>query len=184
MSELERHTPAQQRFHRFLEAGDNFQCPKCGTSSEKGMFYIDTTFCPLDNRDPVLCMCEVIHAEDYCVCENCGWDGSARSVYNATKKRKNFVSCPTCKGKGVVKGDHLPPEKMPDSLGTLHAGIPIVGFHVLQRKGRPDVIWAYALNTEGKQMPMKFQVEEGEGPEYVKREFGADDDDAIKVVKG
>lgn len=102
MPPLENHTPKDQAFHRFLDT--HFTCPRCGAGDGPDGLYIDMKACPLEPDDE-WSECEVIHAGDCCACQGCGWSGTARQVYNAAKKKCDYVVCPCCKGIGLVAKD-------------------------------------------------------------------------------
>ena len=81
---------------RFQPNNEEFKCPKCKALA--GDFYIA---CPADGADED---CELLHMEDDLECLKCGYGASGKSWALRTARQMNLVTCPTCKGKGKVKG--------------------------------------------------------------------------------
>jgi hypothetical protein len=100
MPPLEDHTPAQQQFHRFLD--DKFFCPRCGKGPEEEGLFIEDKVCPQD-RTAQWSECEVLHRGDLCVCDSCGWSGTATRVAAAYKKKHNLKPCQHCGGTGFER---------------------------------------------------------------------------------
>ena len=69
-------------------------CPKCGAGVDDG-WVID--YVP-DEAHPD---CELLHDEDYIICENCGYETTGKNLVRRYLKRKDMVTCPLCRGKGV-----------------------------------------------------------------------------------
>lgn len=101
------HTPKELAFSAALDVEGVFVCPRCKKPNEyvnrdglsvQGIVIDGPHECP-DNT------CEVILPEDWCVCyaADCGWDGTARQVLTAAKKRLNLKPCPHCRGTGLVR---------------------------------------------------------------------------------
>lgn len=72
-------------------------CPKCGADPE--FFYIDASDASAHDE------CNQLHDKDSVLCNRCGggWTGKALAAILA--KRLRLVTCPTCKGRGVVDDD-------------------------------------------------------------------------------
>ena len=53
--------------------------------------------------------CGKLHEKDTVICNQCegGWSG--QKVASILAKRLHLVTCPTCKGKGVVAGEESAP---------------------------------------------------------------------------
>jgi hypothetical protein len=71
-------------------------CPQCGTSGSETNFdfYVEESYGKED--------CELLHEDDYIVCTKCGYETTGKKFVTQLLKRKNEVTCPCCKGRGVV----------------------------------------------------------------------------------
>jgi rubredoxin len=74
---------------------EDWKCPACGAGEDQ--FYIDQ----MDSDDPD---CTLTHAGDVCVCYSCHGTWTLKTIINKWARKKNFVICPHCKGKGFVEG--------------------------------------------------------------------------------
>jgi len=71
---------------------DEWVCPKCGSL---GMV--------IEELDPKAAPdCEKIHELDVIQCPDCGHDGYGKHVTNLMMRIANLVTCPCCRGRGVV----------------------------------------------------------------------------------
>lgn len=75
---------------------EEFKCPECG--APVGCFVVD------EPAEDALDTCAKLHADDVLHCYKCGYKISAPRFVSRIVKEKNLVPCPTCKGRGVVKG--------------------------------------------------------------------------------
>lgn len=66
-----------------------WKCPKC---NDKQLIIADSP-----NHD-----CEMVHDDDEVLCEICDYSASGKSATRLLAKAAHVVTCPTCKGKGVV----------------------------------------------------------------------------------
>ena len=77
---------------RYQPSNEEWLCPECG--ADNNHFWIEDT----PNGD-----CELIHVDDLIVCSKCGLEKSGNEVIQMMIKKKSLVTCPCCKGKGMVK---------------------------------------------------------------------------------
>ena len=84
--------------HTQYQPNDTWRCPKCGiTANEEGTgFYIESVV------DGASDECELLHMDDECLCHTCGYQAYGKTVANRLKKLDNMITCPHCKGKGVI----------------------------------------------------------------------------------
>lgn len=81
---------------KYQPIDDEWACPNCGANADNGFCNTD----PTGHED-----CELLHEEDWLSCENCPEFSIAGKQFAAKiVKNKNLISCPTCKGKGHIKG--------------------------------------------------------------------------------
>lgn len=79
---------------------EEFKCPKCGAPA--GTFVIEDSEC-FDSR------CLLLHESDLLVCYECRYETTGKALALRYKKQADLVTCPCCKGKGVVvKGAEKP----------------------------------------------------------------------------
>jgi hypothetical protein len=93
-----RHTEKQLAFSRLCDAEGIWQCPSCGAGPPYGGhngLYIDESCC--EDAD-----CDLVHAGDSAVCDECGWEGTVRQVVKASTRRLEMTQCPHCAGTGWV----------------------------------------------------------------------------------
>jgi len=88
-----KHTPYQPE----VEDG-SWHCPHCGATVDEGV-YID------EPADGTANDCRKLHCADGVLCEGCNRFMSGTQFANALAKEANLVTCPHCKGKGVVAGE-------------------------------------------------------------------------------
>lgn len=84
---------------KFQPKDDEWKCPKCGCGSDDGEngkpgFYVDDS----ENFN-----CDLIHELDYLRCGQCGYDASGKQYYKDMMTKLNMVTCPHCKGTGLIK---------------------------------------------------------------------------------
>lgn len=70
-------------------------CPWCQGDNE--VFCIEE---PAEGSDD----CDLLHEQDFAYCSRCEKGCTGRSFANRLAKAANLISCPTCKGKGLVAG--------------------------------------------------------------------------------
>lgn len=76
-----------------------WKCPKCAAPG--GDFAIDEPAEGASNE------CERLHNKDFLHCYKCGYTVTGSRFAGAIAKAKNLVTCPTCKGHGVVDGSKV-----------------------------------------------------------------------------
>lgn len=67
-----------------------WKCPKC--EYPDSLIIADSP-----NHD-----CEMVHDDDEVMCSACDWSASGKKALALLSKIAHMVTCPTCKGKGVV----------------------------------------------------------------------------------
>ena len=78
---------------------DKWACPKCGVGSDAQAPFV------IEDRDANSSDdCALLHAEDYCVCGNCGFVASGSSLARRYAKEQALIPCPRCKGTGMIDG--------------------------------------------------------------------------------
>jgi len=87
-----KHTSYQPTF-------EEFKCPRCGAQPPEGICIDDLVEGAEDT-------CELLHVGDYlrCYTHDCHYETSGKAFANKLIKDNHMTTCPTCKGKGVVKG--------------------------------------------------------------------------------
>jgi predicted nucleic acid-binding Zn ribbon protein len=70
---------------------EEFNCPKCG--AKVGIFHVE------DSHDDE---CERLVASDTVICDECGYGTTAGRYVRQWMEAKSLVTCPHCKGRGVV----------------------------------------------------------------------------------
>ena len=68
-------------------------CRKCGNSES---FWIQEVP-EVAHED-----CTILHDDDLLYCDKCNFEQSGRAYAAAAARRLNLVTCPCCKGKGMV----------------------------------------------------------------------------------
>ena len=74
---------------------EEFVCPRCG-ETPAGAFV-------LEGPDES-CACPLMHDDDWVQCHRCGYEASAKAYSQQWAKTKDLVTCPKCKGRGLVPG--------------------------------------------------------------------------------
>jgi len=76
-----------------IDIPDEFwKCPKCGNT-----LYIEGD-CPSGDQT-----CDDFHKNMEVNCNECSYGTSTTKLFAKYMKQKNLITCPHCKGKGVVK---------------------------------------------------------------------------------
>ena len=86
--------PCEAKHTPYQPDNDHWRCPKCGDKT--GEFVVD---CSPDEANE---QCPLLHVDDECVCTACSYGARGSVVAKALAKRDHVVTCPTCKGAGVV----------------------------------------------------------------------------------
>lgn len=81
--------------------GPDFACPKCGTTPSNSPVH---EFFIQDIDEDADSGCELLHERDTVGCSKCDYGASGKALARAVAKAKCLVTCPTCKGKGLVDG--------------------------------------------------------------------------------
>lgn len=84
----------QVKHTTFQPTDDQWKCPKCGAGSRDF-----TILWPADDTED----CDMLHEEDVCVCDACGYEESGKIVAAAIKRKLGLVKCPHCKGTGYIE---------------------------------------------------------------------------------
>ena len=85
---------------------EDWKCPKCGAhancnrpdGTEAQGFVIDSSPDEADEN------CWLTHEKDELHCYECDYSTSGKKMTDLYIKQKGMVTCPTCRGKGVVDG--------------------------------------------------------------------------------
>ena len=86
-----------EKHTKYQVSNKDWKCPKCGVGSASGEGLLIE-----DSVDDAM-RCTLLHDEDYLLCHACGYETSGKAFSAKVAKQKHMVTCPTCKGKGVVK---------------------------------------------------------------------------------
>lgn len=78
---------------RYQVPDELFFCPKCGLGPEEDGLVLEPA---------VEDECEKMHDDDWVMCYHCGYEASARAFSRLIARQQNLVTCPTCKGKGMI----------------------------------------------------------------------------------
>jgi len=81
------------RHTKYQPMGEEFKCPQCGEMHP--YFYIDES----EN-----CDCELLHVDDFAVCEKCSYSCDGASLARQLKRIASLITCPTCNGRGLIEG--------------------------------------------------------------------------------
>ena len=84
----------EQKHTAYQPTEEEWRCPWC--SSDNAQFYIEEP--AADAADD----CGKLHAADELYCYKCERGLSGKAFASRLAKKKNVVTCPTCKGAGVV----------------------------------------------------------------------------------
>jgi len=79
---------------KYEPTDEEWCCPNCGA----GITYF-TVWESVSDDD----YCKLVHNNDFCSCENCGYECSGKEVSDFFIKKNSMVPCSCCKGKGLVK---------------------------------------------------------------------------------
>jgi Zn finger protein HypA/HybF involved in hydrogenase expression len=71
---------------------DEWICPECGGPN----MVVDEV------ADDIADDCDLIHEDDLIICPDCGYGDFGKMVTKRLQKLANLVTCPYCKGKGVI----------------------------------------------------------------------------------
>lgn len=74
-----------------------WKCPNCGADNERNFFYYFYV-------EEVPMECELLHDDDYVVCDNCDgeWNGDELSEVMKTEDKTEKKKCPCCNGTGWI----------------------------------------------------------------------------------
>lgn len=89
---------------KYQPTEEEFRCPVCKKGPRDDGLVVDE---PAEGGME----CDLLHEEDYLCCyrEDCRFEGtSGKRFAAAVAKKKNLVTCPTCKGSGHVQGATKP----------------------------------------------------------------------------
>ena len=89
-------TTCTEKHTEFQPADEQWKCPKCQNTNERigdSGFFIDEG----PNPD-----CELLHDEDYIVCNKCKSSWKGKKLAGLMAKALNLEKCPHCKGTGFV----------------------------------------------------------------------------------
>lgn len=75
---------------------EEWKCPRCGEVED---FVIDNGDLSYMDDD-----CVLLHEKDAITCGVCGKFVSGKTFAKNLQKAKNLVTCPCCKGKGLIDG--------------------------------------------------------------------------------
>lgn len=81
------------RHTKFQPTTAQWICPKCSTPPPDGLVVDDG-----ESFD-----CEMLHETDYLLCYKCKYETNGKSFAAALQKKENMVTCPCCKGVGLVR---------------------------------------------------------------------------------
>ena len=90
----------QAKHTKYQPTDEEWKCRKCGSGPES--FWIEES--DPDKSDD----CTLLHNDDSAICFKCGYSVSGKSFAAALQREHNLISCPHCKGTGLVpkgKGD-------------------------------------------------------------------------------
>lgn len=92
----------QHKHTKYQPTDEEWKCPKCGVGHEDGAGW--TLYdSPDDGTDGVDCL--LLHNDDTLFCEKCSHSESGKTFALRLLKKHSFVTCPCCKGTGLVKKD-------------------------------------------------------------------------------
>lgn len=77
---------------KYQPTDEEWRCPKCGEDNKS--FYIEESF--------GLEYCVKLHNDDRIVCFECDNEITGKEFAASIQERKNLVTCPHCKGSGLV----------------------------------------------------------------------------------
>jgi len=87
-------TKCTAKHTKYQPTDDEWKCPQCGWAEH---FYIQEP-AEFSSDD-----CGQLHVNDELGCDNCGYGISGKAFASRLQKQKNLVTCPCCKGTGLVK---------------------------------------------------------------------------------
>ena len=76
---------------------EDWRCPRCGATSTSDRPFVVEYYPDNVHED-----CDLLHTQDSCTCDNCGYEASGSRVAALLAKIDNVETCPCCKGRGVV----------------------------------------------------------------------------------
>lgn len=76
---------------------EEWACPYCGASQQDGTGLVIEE--PDETSDEA---CELLHVHDYLFCYTCRKGITGKAFAARLQKINNLVTCPCCKGKGLV----------------------------------------------------------------------------------
>ena len=83
------------RHAKFQPTNEEWACPKCGAGIEQ--------FSIWEATEEAADGCELLHSDDWCSCSGCGYGAAGYKVSSALARKSSMITCPHCKGKGVVR---------------------------------------------------------------------------------
>jgi hypothetical protein len=87
--------PCEAKHTKYQPTNDEWHCPNCGGDND--VFWIEENFGSDD--------CDLLHNEDVAVCVSCGLTVTGKVFASKLQKKHALVSCPCCKGKGLIHKD-------------------------------------------------------------------------------
>ena len=87
----------QAKHTKYQPDDSEWNCPKCGSKLDEGMFILEEWDEDADED------CKLLHDNDTIRCHACENEWTGKSLAAAFVKKNNLVKCPHCKGTGMVK---------------------------------------------------------------------------------
>jgi Zn finger protein HypA/HybF involved in hydrogenase expression len=87
----------EEKHTKYQPTDEEWKCPKCGAGADD--FTIDLFLESVGSDD-----CELLHERDPILCTSCEHCMTGKRFITGLLKKKNLVTCPHCKGTGLVNG--------------------------------------------------------------------------------